>query len=424
MAYSRVGRLARFARQVKDGDLAGATFELARTAVLMKVALPLLALFAVLLIVLVVIVGALAHAGNAAAQGCGVQASATSLNTSGAGPVGAPAPAADVPLFQAAAVQFTLGPEGPSILAAINEVETTFGTSDLPGVHSGANHAGAEGPMQFEPGTWARYGLVAPGGASPASPYNENDAVWSAANLLRASGAPNDWQAAIFAYNHAGWYVDEVLYDAAAMYRSGKAGSPSASSAGNGQPAPTDSIEVAEQCAAEQGIPTQLTPGPSAQILPGGAAAAPQDAPEAVKRAIAAGNELIDKPYLYGGGHGQALTSIASSYDCSSSTSFVLYAAGVFGSWPEDSTQLESYGVSGPGRWITVYANKGHAFIDVAGIVLDTAWYWRSATGALLVQPIDPSSGPRWQPASIIAGQYADNPASYGAFVQRHPARL
>jgi hypothetical protein len=423
MAYSRVGRLARFARQVKDGDLAGATFELARTALLMKVALPLLALLAALLIVLVVVVGALAHAGSAAAQACGVQAGAP-LNTSVAGPVGAPAPAVDVPLFQAAALQFGLGPEGPSILAAINEVETTFGTSDLPGVHSGANSAGAEGPMQFEPGTWSRYGLVAPGGASPASPYNENDAVWSAANLLRASGAPSDWQTAIFAYNHAGWYVDEVLYDAAVMYRGGDTGSTSTSSNRNGQPASADSIEVAEQCAAAEGVPTQLTPGPGAQILPGGAAAAPQDAPEAVKRAIAAGNKLIGKPYLYGGGHGQALTSIALAYDCSSSTSFVLYAAGVFGSWPQDSTQLESYGVSGPGRWITVYANRGHAFIDVAGIVLDTAWYWRSPTGTLLVQPAVPNSGPRWQPASIIGPQYADNPPSYGRFVQRHPAGL
>ncbi len=416
MAGGRVQRLARFARQVKDGDLAGAAFELAKTALLVKIGLPLLALCATLLIIVVVIVGALAKVGSAAAQACGGAQPAVSLDTSGAGPVGAPAPAADRPLFKAAAVQFGLGLQGPSILAGINEVETTFGTSDLPGVHAGANYAGAEGPMQFEPATWARYGLLAPGGASPASPYDETDAVWSAANLLHANGAPGDWQAAIFAYNHAGWYVDEVLYDAAAMFQAGEAGAaPASSTSGSQAPMPADSIEVAEQCAAAEGVPSELTPGPTAQILPGGAAAAPQDAPAAVKLAIAAGNELIDKPYRYGGGHGQPLSTIASAYDCSSSTSFVLHGAGVFSSWPEDSSELEGYGTPGPGKWITVYANSGHTFIAVAGIVLDTAWY-------APLQPTTPSSGPRWQPASIIAPQYADDP--YGSFVQRHPAGL
>jgi hypothetical protein len=415
---SRLAQLRRTVQSVRDGDVAGAAWQLAKSAVLLKIALPLAALLATVLIIVVVIVGALAKAGNAAAQACGsgVEAIPVSLNTSGAGPVGPPAPANDIPTFQAAAAHFGLGPQGPSILAAINEVETTFGTSDLPGVHSGANSAGAEGPMQFEPGTWAKYGMLAPGGADPASVYDETDAVWSAANYLHASGAPGDWQTAIFAYNHAGWYVEEVLDDAATMYQSAEGASAPASSAGDGPlPAPDGPTEVAEQCAAAEGVALELTPGQTAQILPGGAAAAPQDSPPAVKRAIAAGNELIDKPYLYGGGHGQPLTAIASAYDCSSSTSFVLYGAGVFGSWPQDSTQLESYGASGPGRWITVYANPGHAFIAVAGIVLDTAWY-------APLQPTTPSSGPRWQPASIIAPQYAGDP--YGSFVQRHPVGL
>jgi 3D (Asp-Asp-Asp) domain-containing protein len=158
----------------------------------------------------------------------------------------------------------------------------------------------------------------------------------------------------------------------------------------------------------------ELTAGQAAEILPDGTAAAPRDAPRAVKLAIAAGNQIIQKPYLYGGGHGQPLTTIASSYDCSSSTSFVLHGAGVFGAWPADSTELESYGRPGPGGWITVYANSGHAFIQIAGIVLDTAWY-------APVQPTSPGSGPRWQPASIIAAQYAGDPSG---FVQRHPRGL
>ena len=170
-------------------------------------------------------------------------------------------------------------------------------------------------------------------------------------------------------------------------------------------------------CASPNLRPLTLTPGQTAQIRDG-IATAPADSPQAVKRAIAAGNQIIDKPYEYGGGHGQPLTRIASSYDCSSSTSYLLHAAGLFGAWPEDSGQLESYGQPGPGRWITVYANSAHAFIEVAGIVLDTAWY-------APVQPTTPGSGPRWQPASIIAAQYAgDQQAGNVGFVQRHPQAL
>ena len=77
--------------------------------------------------------------------------------------------------------------------------------------------------------------------------------------------------------------------------------------------------------------------------------------------------------------------------------------------------RLEGYGTPGPGKWITVYANSGHAFIAVAGIVLDTAWY-------APLQPTTPSSGPRWQPASIIPQQDTNDP--YGTFVQRHPTGL
>ena len=159
-----------------------------------------------------------------------------------------------------------------------------------------------------------------------------------------------------------------------------------------------------------------LTSGQTAQILPGGQATAPVDAPAAVKEAIAAGNQLIDKPYLYGGGHGQPLATLAGSYDCSSATSYILHGAGVFGDWPQDSTQLETYGRSGPGEWITVYANSAHAFVVVAGVVMDTAHY---------APTTPPGSGPRWQPASIITAQYAgDQTAGNGGFVQRHPRGL
>ena len=263
MAGGRLSRLAdlrRTVQRVRDGDVAGATFQLAKTALLLKIGLPLIALLATLLVIVVVIVGALAKAGAAAAQACGSGApvSTIGVDTSGAGPVGPPAPAADIPTFQAAAVHFGLGSQGPSILAAINEVETNFDTSNLPGVHSGANSAGAEGAMQFEPGTWKEYGILAPGGANPASPYDETDAVWSAANLLHSSGAPADWQSAIFDYNHAGWYVSEVLSDAAVMYQSGQASGSQGTGPGAGQvPVPSGTTEVAQQVAATN------TPDPS-----------------------------------------------------------------------------------------------------------------------------------------------------------------
>ena len=182
-------------------------------------------------------------------------------------------------------------------------------------------------------------------------------------------------------------------------------------------PAPSQqtATPTAAGCAASAGGPLPLTPGQQARILGSGLAAAPSDAPPAVKLAIAAGNQLISKPYIYGGGHGVPLTELDSGYDCSGATSYLLRAAGAFGLYAEDSTQLESYAQPGPGAWITVYANSGHALIAVAGIVMNTAWY-------APVNPTVPDSGPRWQPASTIPAQYAGD--QYGGFVQRHPDGL
>jgi cell wall-associated NlpC family hydrolase len=101
-----------------------------------------------------------------------------------------------------------------TVLAAIGTVESDNGTSDLPGVHSGANAAGAEGPMQFEPATFAAYDTpIPPGGASPPSPYDPTDAVYAAARDLCANGGEHDADitAAVYAYNHSDAYVTEVL---------------------------------------------------------------------------------------------------------------------------------------------------------------------------------------------------------------------
>jgi 3D (Asp-Asp-Asp) domain-containing protein len=178
---------------------------------------------------------------------------------------------------------------------------------------------------------------------------------------------------------------------------------------------PAASAGVSAGCPTATSGPLPITPGPQAKILPGGLGAAPSGAPAAVKLAIAAGNQLIFKPYVYGGGHGAPLTQLDSGYDCSGATSYILHGAGAFGSYAEDSGQLESYGEPGPGVWITIYTNSGHVFIAVAGIVMNTAWY-------APVNPTVPDSGPRWQPASTIAAQYAGD--QYGGFVQRHPRGL
>jgi len=101
-----------------------------------------------------------------------------------------------------------------NVLAAIGTIESGNGTSNQPGIHAGANAAGAEGPMQFEPATFAEFAEPVPlGGAEPANPYDPTDSVYAAARLLCANGARNgaDLPGAVFAYNHAGWYVVEVL---------------------------------------------------------------------------------------------------------------------------------------------------------------------------------------------------------------------
>jgi cell wall-associated NlpC family hydrolase len=101
-----------------------------------------------------------------------------------------------------------------TVLAAIGTIESDNGQSPLPGVHSGANAAGAEGPMQFEPATFAAYDEpVPPGGATPASPYDATDAVYAATRLLCANGAAKgaDLPGAIYAYNHSDAYVSQVL---------------------------------------------------------------------------------------------------------------------------------------------------------------------------------------------------------------------
>jgi len=130
--------------------------------------------------------------------------------TGGVGP-GAAIPPGWVTLYQQASATCPGLPW--SVVAAIGTVESGSGRSTAPGVASGANAAGAEGPMQFEPATFAVYATVGPGGARPPSPYDPVDAVYSAAAMLCANGAgtPTTLHAALLDYNHSDSYVDTVL---------------------------------------------------------------------------------------------------------------------------------------------------------------------------------------------------------------------
>jgi cell wall-associated NlpC family hydrolase len=108
---------------------------------------------------------------------------------------------------------------GWSVLAAIGRVESNSGRSTLPGVSSGANAYGAEGPMQFEPATFAAYAVVGPGGATPPSPYDPVDAVYTAAHMLCENGAGSAARLyqAIWDYDHTSVYVETVLVLAHAL---------------------------------------------------------------------------------------------------------------------------------------------------------------------------------------------------------------
>jgi len=105
-----------------------------------------------------------------------------------------------------------------SILAAIGKIESNHGRSTLAGVADGTeNFAGARGPMQFLQPTFdavVKRHPLPPGGKTPPSPWNKHDAIYAAAHYLCDSGAPKDLRKAIFAYNHADWYVNDVLEQA------------------------------------------------------------------------------------------------------------------------------------------------------------------------------------------------------------------
>jgi hypothetical protein len=134
-----------------------------------------------------------------------------------------------------------------------------------------------------------------------------------------------------------------------------------------------------------------------AVALSAGEAFAPPDAPEAVQRIVEAANQVARLPYVYGGGHGRAEgLFVDSAYDCSGSISFALANAGLVDS-PMTSGQFMNWGEPGQGKWVTIYANEGHAFMIVGGARFDTVGLRQT--------------GSRWQkPFRSISGFTAVHP--------------
>jgi cell wall-associated NlpC family hydrolase len=169
--------------------------------------------------------------------------------------------------------------------------------------------------------------------------------------------------------------------------------------------APAASSTPADTGGAAYGQPnpalTKTTNLPTATILDNGLAAAPDSAPQQVKDAIAAANAIIGKPYVYGGGHNAKFSG--RGYDCSGTVSYALHGGNLLTA-PLDSGSFMHWGDRGPGEWITVYTNPGHAFAVIAGLRLDT-----SAAG-------DPSGakGPRWRPVlRSTRGFHARHPEGF-----------
>lgn len=146
--------------------------------------------------------------------------------------------------------------------------------------------------------------------------------------------------------------------------------------------------------------------GQKARINPDGTLALPADAPPVVQAVVAATNTILNTSYCVGGGHASWTSSC---YDCSGAVSFALHGGGLL-PISEDSSQMETYGEPGPGQWISIYADAGHAFMVVAGRAFDTANYG----GPNLPN----GDGPRWR--SNPLGNLADG----GNYVVRHPAGL
>ena len=240
------------------------------------------------------------------------------------------------PLYATAASRYRLGARGPAILASIHKHESGFGTN------MGPSSAGAIGHMQFMPATWAAYGVDA-NRDSDADPYQPADAIHGAANYLRASGAPANWSGALFAYNHADWYVRMILDGAEGF----------------------------------QGLCDQppSTPADLGDL--------PADPLQRLIR-VASWIDQGSHPYCWGGGHATKPGPSTGSYcwtsadtkafgsgelglDCSGAVRWLLVLTGYRDPGAITSGSFADAYPAGRGRAITIWSNAAHVFIEVHG---------------------------------------------------------
>jgi hypothetical protein len=332
--------------------------------------------------------------------------------TSDAEPAGVSALAdRDIPpeylaLYQQAARRYGLD---WSILAGIGRVECDHGRDPDPSCnsHGAVNGAGAGGPMQFLASTWARYGVDGDGDGV-LDRWDAADAIFSAANYLHASGAPGDYRRAIYAYNHAAWYVAEVERWAGRYRGSISAREPIQAFAQGLSPAGFQSATP---------TPVRLVDGYRAELAPGDGhlALIPAGVPSVIQAMVIAGNELQDLAYGPGGhpdprGVGEE--------DCSSTVNYVLYRSGVrpiaeIVSRNPLAQDYVSWGAPGPGRWVTIYSTiepTPHTFMTIAGLRLDTS---HNGTD---VGPNRDQDGPRWR--------ILDHIPTWAHWSVRHPPGL
>jgi murein DD-endopeptidase MepM/ murein hydrolase activator NlpD len=165
-------------------------------------------------------------------------------------------PAFLIPIYKEAGAKYGIPWQ---VLAAINSIETDYGRN------LSVSSAGAIGWMQFMPATWAVYGVDA-SHTGHADPFNPRDAIFAAARLLHDAGAAHDLRGAIFAYNHAGWYVDAV------MFRAKNLGNPAGQSVDRGGYAlPLDAQYMTQLGRTDDGLDLELAPDGAAvySITPG-----------------------------------------------------------------------------------------------------------------------------------------------------------
>jgi hypothetical protein len=308
-------------------------------------------------------------------------------------------------LYQQAAQRFRLD---WAVLAGIGKVECDHGRDPDPScTREGAvNSAGAGGPMQFVAATWEAYGLDGDGDGKM-SRWDPADAIFSAANYMRASGAPADYHHALLAYNHAEFYVADVM-GWAARYRVAAVSAATA-------PSDVEGLEAGAEWTSP--TPIRFVAGERAVLAleDGHLALVPIDVPETVQAMVIAGNELQALPY---GPGGHPDPRGAPEEDCSSTVNYVLYRSGVrpirdIVSHNPLAQDYVRWGVPGAGRWVTIYSTSrptDHVFVVIAGLRLDTS---HNGTD---VGPNRSEDGPRWR--------ILDHIPMWAHWVIRHPPGL